>query len=79
MLTAVLLWCGDNQVITKTARLPDVCEFVMNEAEFQRRAETNTAMFRDKITRRNPGKSKKTVRGGCSTDGCFFFLFPRED
>eukprot|EP00752_Nemacystus_decipiens_P004173 g3816.t1 len=46
-------------VITKTARLPDVCEFVMNEAEFERRAETNAAMFRDKITRRNPGKSRK--------------------
>ncbi|CAM9801347.1 unnamed protein product [Pylaiella littoralis] len=46
-------------VITKTARLPDVCEFVMNEAEFERRAETNSTMFRDKITRRNPGKSKK--------------------
>lgn len=52
------------QVITKTARLPDVCEFVMSEAEFERRAETNAAMFRDKITRRNPGKSPKEVRGG---------------
>lgn len=35
----------------------------MNEAEFERRAETNAAMFRDKITRRNPGKSRKEVRG----------------
>ena len=34
----------------------------MNEAEFERRAETNAAMFRDKITRRNPGKSRKEVR-----------------
>eukprot|EP00903_Cladosiphon_okamuranus_P018047 g16608.t1 len=46
-------------VITKTARLPDVCEFVMNEAEFEKRAETNADMFRDKITRRNPGKTRK--------------------
>ncbi|CAM9825307.1 unnamed protein product [Scytosiphon promiscuus] len=46
-------------VVTKTARLPDVCEFVMNEAEFERRAETNAAMFRDKIKQRNPGKSKE--------------------
>ncbi|CAN0201585.1 unnamed protein product, partial [Ectocarpus fasciculatus] len=46
-------------VVTKTARLPDVCEFVMNEAEFERRAETNAAMFRDKIKQRNPGKSRE--------------------
>ncbi|CAM9694050.1 unnamed protein product [Ectocarpus sp. 12 AP-2014] len=46
-------------VVTKTARLPDVCEFVMNEAEFERRAETNSAMFRDKIKQRNPGKSRE--------------------
>lgn len=57
------LFSYSDQVITKTARLPDVCEFVMNEAEFERRAETNSTMFRDKITRRNPGKSKKGVRG----------------
>lgn len=35
----------------------------MNEAEFERRAETNAAMFRDKIKQRNPGKSKEEVRG----------------
>lgn len=52
------------QVVTKTARLPDVCEFVMSKAKFEHRAETNAAIFRDTITQRNPGKKREEVRGG---------------
>lgn len=48
-------------MVTKTATQPDVYEFVMNEAEFERRAETNSAMFRDNIKLRNAGKGKREV------------------
>ena len=47
--------------MTKTASRPDVYEFVMNEAEFERRAESNAAMFKDKIKLRNAGKGKAEV------------------
>ncbi|CAM9668951.1 unnamed protein product, partial [Ectocarpus sp. 12 AP-2014] len=46
-------------VVTKTARVPDVCEFVMSEAKFEHRAETNADIFRDTIIQRNPGKKRE--------------------
>lgn len=50
------------QVVTKTVNQPDVYEFVMDESEFERRAETNSAMFRDNIKLRNAGKGKEEVK-----------------
>ncbi|CAM9736650.1 unnamed protein product, partial [Ectocarpus sp. 12 AP-2014] len=45
-------------VVTKTARQPDVCEFVMSEAKFEHRAETNATIFRHDHTA-NPGKKRE--------------------
>ena len=63
--------------MTKTASRPDVYEFVMNEAEFERRAESNVAMFKDKIKLRNAGKGKAEVgvfwRWGQRAPGQRFF------
>lgn len=55
------------QVVTKTSNQPDVYEFVMNEAEYERRAETNSAVFKDSIRLRNVGKSKEDVSWGFLT------------
>lgn len=49
------------QVVTKTALQPQVYEFVMDEAEYERRAMNNTAMFKDKIRLRNAGKKSEVL------------------
>ncbi|CAM9713198.1 unnamed protein product, partial [Ectocarpus sp. 12 AP-2014] len=46
-------------VVTKTARLPDVCEFVISEDKFEHRAKTNAEVFCDNITQRIPGKKRE--------------------
>lgn len=51
-------------MVTKTAKQPDVYEFVMDEVEFERRAKTNAAMFKDNIKLRNAGNGKQGVSTG---------------
>lgn len=48
-------------MVTKTAKQPDVYEFVMDEVEFERRAKANAAMFKDNIKLRNAGNGKQGV------------------
>lgn len=63
MIPILSMICGHRllQVVTKTALQPQVYEFVMDEAEYERRAQANTPMYKDKIRVRDVGKRSEVT------------------